>query len=412
MKKMGFHYYPDTDHYRAADFERWLPKLLDLKADFIVLQAPVERAVPEPFIIGLKQAQIEPILHFSLPADQSPGADDLALLLETYARWGVKYVIFFDRPNNKDSWSSSNWTQTNLVECFLDVFLPFAEAAVMVGLVPIFPPLEQGGDYWDTTFLRDALEGLQRRASETLLKRLILSADGCFNQHSLDWGSGGPERWPEAQPYRTPDSSEDHRGFRIVDWYLMLSETVLEKKLPILLLNIHGEETQSEKTVDQLMRSVDLLAGVENQGSEPLPEELIGGSYWLLTADDPEISAQQVWIRPDGTESPAAVRLLEKIQPSKPKTAVEFLIPHYLLLPSFDWGVSDWHLEVTHDFIKRHQPTIGFSLDEASRAEQVTVLGGKEYFTEKKINQLRSKGCLVRRVTGDGTNIASQLAAL
>jgi len=412
MKKMGFHYYPDTNHYRSADLERWVPKLLDLKASFLVLQAPVERAVPESFLAGLKQAQIEPILHFSLPVDQSPGADDLTLLLETYARWGVKYVIFFNRPNSKESWSSSAWTQTNLVESFLDIFLPLAEAAVMVGLVPIFPPLEQGGDYWDTTFLRDALEGLQRRASETLLKRLIISADGCFNQRSLDWGSGGPERWPEAQPYHTPDSSEDHRGFRICDWYLKLSETVLEKRLPILLLNIHGENTRTEQEVDQLIRSMDLLAGVEIPGSEPLPEELIGGSYWVLTADDPETASQQAWIQPDGVESLAAVQLLQKNQPATPKAADEFLIPHYLLLPSFDWGVSDWHLEVTHDFIKRHQPTIGFSLEVARRAEQVTVLGGKDYFAEEEINQLRSRGCLVRRVTGDGTEIASQLAAL
>jgi hypothetical protein len=85
---------------------------------------------------------------------------------------------------------------------------------------------------------------------------------------------------------------------------------------------------------------------------------------------------------------------------------------HYLLLPSFEWGVADWHLNITRPFIKRHRPTVGFSLEEALQAEQVTVIGGEEHFSEKQLTYLRNQGCLVRRVEGDGTKIASQLAAI
>ena len=90
----------------------------------------------------------------------------------------------------------------------------------------------------------------------------------------------------------------------------------------------------------------------------------------------------------------------------------DFPISHYLLLPSFEWGVADWHLKVARPFIKRHQPTVGFSIAEAEKAKQVTVIGGEEQFPEADLAQLRGQGCVVRRIEGDGTKIASQLAAL
>ena len=65
----------------------------------------------------------------------------------------------------QDGWTSESWAQSGLTERFLDSLLPIAEAAVAVGLAPLFPPLEPGGDYWDTTFLRGALDGIKRRAS-------------------------------------------------------------------------------------------------------------------------------------------------------------------------------------------------------------------------------------------------------
>ena len=94
------------------------------------------------------------------------------------------------------------------------------------------------------------------------------------------------------------------------------------------------------------------------------------------------------------------------------KSPGESVISHYLLLPSFEWGVADWHLKVTRSFVKRHRPTVGFSLDEAFQARQVTVVGGEEHFSEKDLSRLRDKGVEVRRIEGDGTKIASQLAAM
>jgi hypothetical protein len=80
-----------------------------------------------------------------------------------------------------------------------------------------------------------------------------------------------------------------------------------------------------------------------------------------------------------------------------------------LLIPTYDWGVADWHLEIIRPFVKKYRPVIGFSLEEASLAHEVTVIGNTHSFTEEQLNHLRNSGCKVRRISGDGMSIASQL---
>ncbi|MFL7813017.1 MAG: hypothetical protein ACK2TT_03730 [Anaerolineales bacterium] len=413
MDKVGFHYRSDADHYTDKDLGRWLPRIKELDASWVVLNAPLKRAIPEGFIATLKMEGIEPVIHFQITPFQLPSLEEMALYFESYSRWGVKYVILFDRPNQQAGWGPEAWAQSDLTEHFLDLFLPLAEAAAAVGLVPIFPPLEPGGDYWDISFLRGVLEGIKRRASKPLLDRLVLSVYAHLNGRPLSWGRGGPLSWPEAQPYFTPDTSEDQLGFRIAEWYLTISETVLDRRLPTLMLGIQGPAPQAADRSRVLVDGARLIARQVVDGFDPLPEEIIGGAFWLLTADEGSAEEDSAWFSPTGEGKPV-VELFKGQKDSQPaaKSTGEFRISHYLLLPSFDWGVADWHLNITRPFIKRHRPTVGFSLEEAYQAERVTVVGGEEHFPEEQLNQLRSHGVLVRRVEGDGTKIASQLATI
>ena len=410
MDKVGFHYRSDSEHYSGKDLGQWLPRLKQLDASWIVLNAPTIRAIPEEFIATLKMEGIEPVLHFQIAPRDLPSVEEMLLLFENYKRWGVKYVILYDKANLQESWGSEAWAQSDLTERFLDGFLPLAEAAVAVGLAPVFGPLEPGGDYWDTIFLRGALDGIKRRASKPLLSRLMLSAYARINAKPLSWGAGGPQNWPEAQPYFTPEDSQDQMGFRIAEWYLTMSETILEKRLPILLLGVRGPAPEDEDLNEYLINAARLIARQQIEGINPLPDEVIGGAFQTLSGLD-----ESSWFSPEGSPKPVVVaftRQDETQSKSKSNPSGDFQIAHYLLLPSFEWGVADWHLNITRPFIKRHRPTVGFSLEEAFQAKEVTVVGGKEHFSESELTQLRNQGCLVRRVEGDGTKIASSLASI
>ena len=152
---------------------------------------------------------------------------------------------------------------------------------------------------------------------------------------------------------------------------------------------------------------------------EPLPAEVLCACFWLLAADPSSPYLRQAWIQPEGNSLPVtgavrqwiariengpapALRMLEVDQPHP--------IGHYLLLPIYEWGVADWHLEVIRPFIKKYRPTVGFSLVEAAYASRVTVIGNQNAYSEDDLNRLREVGCQVERIGGDGTNIATQLA--
>ncbi len=439
--RLGFHYFPDTLHYRENDLQTWLPELCSLGASWLVLQAPADRAVPEAFLAGLIKAHIEPILRFDLSLARLPGADDLRVLFETYAKWGVHYLVLFDQPNARRSWQDAAWGQEDLVERFLDHYLPLADAAAQSGLAPVFPPLEPGGNYWDTAFLCTALQSLLRRKQNSSLDSLVLSAYVLTGSQPLQWGAGGPERWPGARPYFTPEGEEDQRGFRIFDWYNAVSRMVLGKTCPMLLFGAGSPwerlydarpvadpeaHAQTGLAIARLMagESVD-QPGTPGVALEPVPSEVVACNLWLLASSPEGPFKQQAWYSSEEGKTLSAASALRQwvahgsgnasgknagAHAGNPPHQEEHFIQHYLLLPHYDWGVADWHLEIIRPFVKKHQPTVGFSLEEAGHAAQVTVVGGTQAFSEEALTSLRQKGCLVERIAGDGTSIATQLA--
>jgi hypothetical protein len=515
--RLGIHYFPDTLHYCDNDLQAWLPELKSLGMSWIVLRSPADRAIPEAFIEGLVKAGIEPLLEFRLPLSSPPEAADLETLLTAYSRWGVHGVIFFDRPNTRASWTSSSWAQQGLVERFLDRYLPFAEKALATGLTPIFPPLEPGGSYWDTAFLRYALESLIRRRQVKLLQNLVLSAYAWTADHPLSWGAGGPDRWPEARPYSANPSSQDQRGFRIFDWYLSISEAVLQIHPQMILLGA-GLPSDPEQLDPRLFSPTQhaatdlmiarLLAGekvsdpeIPETNLEIIPAQVIAGNFSLLSADAASPASSFAWFPADqpplpiveelrawrsqptpvdqitqptvtklrkdmlseetvfdedqemtSDETPFQENVQEAAQEIEESTTEEIIaeplsevpeavmqddtleatlsenselpvtsgevnqngkdhpIKHYLLLPTYEWGIADWHLDVIRPFIRKYHPTVGFSLYEAALAKMVTVVGNDNNFPENELDHLRSTGCSVERISGDGISIATQLS--
>ncbi|MEK6256803.1 MAG: hypothetical protein N2C13_05745 [Chloroflexota bacterium] len=484
--RMGMHYFPDSDHYRKDDLNTWLPKLEALGARWLTLIAPINRAIPEHFLQGLIQAGIEPVLQFSCRPDAPAPIDELEVLLKSYADWGVKYVSLFEAPNIKDNWSSSSWVQSDLVNRFVDVFVPLAQLTLKFGLTPVFPALVPGGDYWDSAFLRSALQIMNRDGENALLDKLVLGMHAWAGDASLSWGSGGPERWPGARPYFTPANEQDQLGLRIFDWYAASSEAALGRKLPMMIMSAGSVEGKGKfRQVESLtpdehatrnlqiakMMSGDFNSIESDQPIDAIPSEVLCCNFWLLAHDGCCPDAKTAWFEQDGQPRDMARKVIEwqRNRPAKVLTSahvengVEYmeesdelseelngviaskqstneeamteineeiiaeqaaeniiqahspagqLISHYLLLPIYDWGVADWHLDVIRPFVKKYRPTVGYSVEEASQAKRVTVIGGKKYFPSETIEALKARATNVEQIVGDGTVIASQLENL
>lgn len=338
--RLGFHYYPDSSHFRKSDLDAWLPELKAMGASWLALQAPANRAIPEQFLTGLLEAGIEPVLQLNLPLEPTRwglgcSPDSLRLLFSTYAQWGVHYIQPFERPNSRSAWPASAWAQSDLVERFLDLYLPTTRRALEAGLTPVFPCLEPGGDYWDTAFLKAALHGLERRGCQEILENLVLSAAARTDKRPLNWGAGGPERWPGRRPYISSGPGEDHQGFYIFDWYLAVARAALGKPLPILLFeagkyspaeparceqqdcSIYARTAAEEEAHARRAAAIaQALSAAPGNGAEsvttvdgplePISPHVLGCSLWLLAAGPGSRYALEAWYSPDGEPLPAA----------------------------------------------------------------------------------------------------------
>ena len=446
--RIGFHYFPNSLHYSDRDAETWIPELKALNASWLVLISESDRAIPESFLSALKDAQIEPIIQFTDGLEKRLETTDMRVLLQAYARWGVHSVSFFDRPNSRNAWPPSDWAQNGLVERFIDRYIPLAGLAIECDIVPLFPALEPGGNFWDTAFLTLALQSLVRRNRVELLDNLALGAYAWTHDKSLNWGAGGPERWTDARPYFTPPGEQDQLGFRAYEWYLATASMFVQKPVPVVLFgagvphrpqNIVHKDWTDEKHMETCLAIMQLLENnlvsdpdLPSIPLEPINNSVISANFWLLTDEDGSSHAADAWYRPDGSTRQIVTELkgkTDQVKSMRAELPPDFAksvgtvnnpafssldtsghpIEHYLLLPSYEWGVADWHLDVIRPYVKKYLPTIGFSLQQAAMAGKVTVIGNNQSFSDEQLEILRAAGCEVERISGDGTSIATQL---
>ena len=447
--RIGFHYFPDLYHFRQADLHHWLPVIQSLGARWITLLSHGKRAIPEFFLNGLQSQQVEPVIQIQNYHHNIRTWDELKPIIQAYAKWGIRYISFFDKPNVRSAWTSSEWAREDLVERFLDFFIPVAKYALEEGINPIFPALEPGGDYWDLVFLKNALQGLKKRNRFEILDQMVFGAHALSEGKPLYWGSGGPEAWPNARPYFTPIGSQNHLGVCIFDWYSSIIENELGSPRPIILMragelfpkttNISGNidliQAHTLKNIG-LVKACDPGYQIAEHGRLPagtfLPgsvnKNVIACNFWVLCASETDPNLSQAWIRPDGTSLPIvdAVRdWMNQPATSRSETLPPQILPankandalighknkvfnHYLLLPVYSWGVADWDLDSVRPFILERQPTVGFSVDEACLSSKVTIFENKPGVLQPVIQQLIASGCQVDLLTTSGTVIASE----
>lgn len=410
-KRLGFHYFQDELHYQIKDLSLWLPELQSLNAGWLVLKSAATQAVPEDFITGLISKGIQPIIHFDFQVNCSVKVEEIKILLAEYAKWGVRYVIFFDQPNMKSAWLEGTWSLGDLVERFLDRYLPFVRAAEQNGLIPVFPPLQPGGDYWDLSFLKKVLGLVQQRKSIDFISNLHMAISSQTFDHPLSWGLGGSARWKTPRAYsKTEIGEQDHLGFNTWQWYAEIVSSILGIT-PKIFLFYYGASKISSSSFDPNISFETLVDLTEEKptSADPqisLPKDILGCLFWLLSSKSSDPLGKTAWFDEFGNPKQKMVTeqkaRLEQTRKQSSDYAVadrvaEWMYPidHYLLLPSYDWGVPENTLDRIRPILRDSHPTIGFSLFEAMNARKVTVWNENSAFSEQDIQILREAGCLI-----------------
>ncbi len=416
---IGFQYFKSEGTFLLTQLQYWIPILKQLGARYIVFMGGFDLAVNEDIIQTTFSNEMVPIIHFSEELPLVKDFNHVKVLLNAYAKWGVKSIILGNKPNIKTSWSPTGWRYENLVDHFLDRFIPLAHYATAIGIKPVFPPLQPGGDYWDTAFLELALEGLERRQLSDILNHLVLACSGATFGKNLEWGKGGPGNWPQSKPYNTPEGQQDQIGFRTFEWYKTISRKTLQHALPLMILNCgsvgnerllnYAEKQQHLSNMEQIITACQIRSFTEKssfQNRIDFPKEMRACMFSLemlqrLMEDDftaPNLEALFAW--------PSFERETHTYRTGK-NTSGTKVIEHYLLLPKYHSGVSDAILNKIRPFIKRFHPTVGFSLSEAEHAQHVSVFPDYAVISLQDIEMLRSKGCRVDVLPDSGIEIAT-----
>ncbi len=393
LTKFGLHYFHDDLHYTQAHWGNWGPKFSSLGVGWLTLTASDRRAIPETFLRSVIDAGIQPIIHIPSKVG-SITLREIAPLLKSYADWGVRHVVVFDRPNTQSAWNPADWSRAELVERFADLILPILHVQREVGLEPMLPPLEPGGDYWDTAFLETFLSVINRRGQSNLFNHIGIALYGWTHGRPLDWGSGGPDAWPETKPYRSPEGSEDHIGFRIYEWYQAIIRRVAGVEAPMYVLAggyRQGIQNRSEDPVDVQSRMYEFLR------SDEAPDYLRCFNFEAFKATT-EHSPD--WFNTEqGFGAMAdAVRQLQRSQQKIAYANVQKTIEHYALMPAAGTqnALDTW--QKTAPFAVAVQPTVGFSLEEARHARKVTILASESEIPMEAQERLEDSGCEVNRI--------------
>lgn len=417
--RLGFYYFPDCLHYAEKDVQRWLPVLKDINAQWLVIQSPVNRAVPEEFIRSISVSSINLVIDFSSPLSDSTDWHDLELLVTFYGKCGAKYAMLNQHPNQQNAWTASQWGDSQLVDSVISHFIRFGTLCLENGIRPIFPLLIPGGDYWDLAFLKIALAKLKEAAPLSVQNNFVLSAAAWDWGKPLDWGFGGHKRWPKVKPYKLPQDSQNQLGFRTYEWYAPIAREIFGKSIPILLLQagIANAPQSSEvkfksSSLEKLLMIYRLLKGEnvyesldESRLLQPISSDVIGCCFYLLSSESAVPQASQ-WYSADGLRLPPAqaVYISEQdnqekkveIVPEETQAKVNFRHNRYILIAQELQPETPKLLELLHLYIEKFRPLIGYSVAEAKKSAVILAIAPTFDSEPPEFELIKNNGSLVK----------------
>jgi hypothetical protein len=397
LDRLGFHYYPDDQHFTERDLALWAPELQAIGARWLILRGNNRRAVPEAFVRGLVRSGIQPIIHIPVEVGAMVRAD-LDAQLQAYAHWGVRHVAVFDRPNLRRSWREADWSRPSLIDRYLDALLPVLQAQQASGLRPLLPPLEPGGDYWDTAFLQATLEALARRAPKALLSELGMCVLAWSHGRPLTWGAGGPSAWKDARPYEDPPHGEDQRGIRIFEWYQQIAQAALGADLPMIITA--GGISPGTESVAEDVQIAEALAVRRMLASTDDARGVQAFAFYPLAADPEHPDVQLAWYRAPASPTAVAQAFLDAAAAPAAKNASEPILPpvagrRYILLPPDVPSVSTLDWATLGRMAVDPGTSMGANLEDAARFPEVVLAGPITAYPIPVIARLEATGCII-----------------
>ena len=73
-------------------------------------------------------------------------------------------------------------------------------------------------------------------------------------------------------------------------------------------------------------------------------------------------------------------------------------LKHYILLPRFDWGLSEWHWNIAGPLVQEHNACCGYSIDTALLSETVTIVANHHQISLDVEAKLQEAGCTIHRI--------------
>ena len=180
-----------------------------------------------------------------------------------------------------------------------------------------------------------------------------------------------------------PDEDSGNRRFQH-SFLVVFQKAVKEEGRSVIKGEVIGG---AGKTIMLLRKGEVVAAQVIKQDERFSFDRLTAGVY---TLEIPGTDLKVADIRVDGLETITLRLVLE--ERGKP-------IYHYLLFGAGPEAQVDLLLAL--EYILHFRPVVGFSLEEASSAANVTIVGGFDRVTQQEEELLRSRGCTVRRISGD-----------
>jgi hypothetical protein len=258
----------------------------------------------------------------------------------------------------------------------------------------------------------------------------------------LDWGRGGPDVWPNAQPYLTPPGVQDQCGFYRFEWIDAIARRHAGMSLNQLVVAggaaLGAHDLPDRPPLDPLTHAERNLEIAQHMQDGQAPPYVLNSAFWLLAAAPGSAAAAQAWWPPHDEEPlPVVAQLTAWAAETRASTdsrgaatshpcpvadhdqpraeakngetpsAGDKPLEHYVLMPAPE-SLAAGYWSAVAEYVKAFRPACGFSPHEAAFARRVTIVAGEEKVPITAEADLRAAGCLVQRIASANEQALAQ----